>query len=93
MGIAQWRLKNARKSEDHKRIASNRPEIIDENDDMEMAYVHVRYQKSFDVKEEKEKEEQYNQMKQTRRQIFQPITSMGIKKFSKQYEKLRKEIF
>lgn len=79
MGIARWRLSNSRKSEDNRGLLSNSPKILDESDDMEKAYVHVRYQKSFDTEEQKLKQQQYLNMKQSRQQKLKPITSMGIK--------------
>lgn len=79
MGIARWRLSNSRKSEDNRGLLSNSPKILDESDDMEKAYVHVRYQKSFDTEEQKLKQQQYLSMKQSRQQKLKPITSMGIK--------------
>lgn len=93
MGIGKWRLTHARKSEDVQKLTSSPPApIVDPSDDMELAYVHVRYQKSFDVEEKKLQEEKYNQMKMSRQNILEPINTMGIKKFSKQYENIKKEM-
>lgn len=60
---------------------------------MEKAYVHVRYQKSFDMVEESIKKENYEKMKQNRKHQLVPIDSTGIKKFAKKYKKLRKQLF
>jgi hypothetical protein len=69
------------------------PKIIDEEDDMEKAYVHVRYQKSFDMVEDSIKKESYEKMKQNRKHKLIPIASQGIRKFAKKYKKLRKQFF
>ena len=67
--------------------------MADTNDDMELAYAHVRYQKSFEREENELRQQQYNQMKEIRQQRLKPLTSLGIKKFSKQYEKIRRNMY
>ena len=93
MGIAKWRLLNSTSVPDEAEVIKISPKIVDPKDDMEMAYVHVRYQKLFDQKESEFRQQQFGQMKETRQQLLKPIKSMGIKKFSKQYDNIRKSMF
>ena len=91
MGIAKWRLSNLKSSNESKKqtIIS----ISDPTDDMELAYAHVRYQKSFDREENELKQQQYSQMKEERQQRRKPLASLEIKKFSLQYEKKKKSVY
>ena len=91
MGIAKWRLLNTEKGEKEKvKVLSE--DVSTKEDEMEVAYAHVRYQKSFDAEEEKLHEEKYQEMKKQRKMMLKPLKSMGIKKFSKQYEDIKKEL-
>lgn len=90
MGIAKWKLHNFSKIDE----VSKSPSISPTNDvdDMECAYAHVKYQKSFDLEQEKLNQEKYSQMKQSRQVMLKPIKSLGIKKFSRQYESIKSEL-
>lgn len=89
MGIAKWRMQNSKNSDDdnENRKLSQVPSKFE--DDMEIIYPHVRYQRSFDAEDRKKKEERYQEMKNSRKMMLKPLKSMGIKKFSKQYAEIR----
>ncbi|CAI2384418.1 unnamed protein product [Moneuplotes crassus] len=90
MGIAKWRIKNSANSEDERKFMSK--VSSKDADDMELAYTHVRYQKSFDADINKAKELEYSEMKKNREIMLKPLDAKGIKKFSKDYDVLRKDL-
>jgi len=93
MGIAKWSLQHAhKKNQLFIRKLSNSPSLTDPNDDMEIAYAHVRYQKSFDMKEQQEEHEKFEEMKQNRKHQLQPMSAEEIKKFGKHYETIRRQL-
>lgn len=90
MGIAKWKLHNFSKIDEESKSPNLSPS--NEVDDMGCAYAHVKYQKSFDLEQEKLNQEKYSQMKQSRQVMLKPIKSLGIRKFSRQYEGIRSEL-
>ena len=93
MGIAKWRISHSSQTQDQLNTTKSSPKLIEPENEMEMVYAHVRYQKSFDMQENEYKRQQFNQMKESRQQLLKPLRSMGIKKFSKQYESVRKGMY
>lgn len=79
MGIAKWSINNMHKDEVFRKRLSSSPTITDPTNDMEVAYAHVRYQKSFDSKEKQIEQEDYESMKQSRMHKLKPIAIDDIK--------------
>jgi len=93
MGIAKWRLTHDVKSDKNNSDVSRSPDKNNKLSDLERVYSHARLEKSFESENQKLQKEKYDIMKLSRQQKLKPISSLGIKKFSKQYEKLRKVEF